>query len=341
MPRRDTLLADLLAYRPELPYSVAMNDRGWGWTPTEIREAQLIEWISEQSPDQFISVQQFYENLPDPWTNSWDVAYADLQRLERQSLVKQSTSMGGMSGLRIHQFQGARAAAEEMHAMRSDKRTRRQACRDAMVDWLHALDATRPDEMANRDDMLADPRHGIWFAQPFSDTDLDEAAAWLKRNGLVDGVEVAEASGPIKLYLTDVGIECAEAFQSHADSYIDALRQAPADGPIFNIGSNSGLFQVAGDNARQVQSVGVSLEQVRDMIEGIVETVIATVPGAVGADMARLQAMEGLSNGDQSALERFRDWAVSTAKAGASSGVVAVISSATTMLLMNAGHLLH
>ena len=36
-----------------------------------------------------------------------------------------------------------------------------------------------------RDRMLQDPQRGYFFAEPFTEDDLDAAAAWLQRQGLV------------------------------------------------------------------------------------------------------------------------------------------------------------
>jgi hypothetical protein len=53
--------------------------------------------------------------------------------------------------------------------------------------------------MVVRGQMLADTRRSIWFVEPFSSEDLDEAATWLHRNGLADGMTVSHCEGPVKL----------------------------------------------------------------------------------------------------------------------------------------------
>jgi hypothetical protein len=105
--------------------------------------------------------------------------------------------------------------------------------------------------------MLDDSRHGTWFAEPFTEKDLDTAAAWLQRQEMVDGITVDAAEGPVRLYLTDAGVKCAEDFGADTKSYINAQR-LPGSGPTVNISSNSGPFQVAGDHAQQVQHIGAS-----------------------------------------------------------------------------------
>ena len=79
-----------------------------------------------------------------------------------------------------------RAFAEEPRAARGSKQRRRPACRDAMVDWLYSRDAVSSPGVI-RETMLQDLQRGYWFAEPFSDDDLDSAAAWLSRQGLAGG----------------------------------------------------------------------------------------------------------------------------------------------------------
>ncbi len=57
-----------------------MDERGWGWTASEIRRAQLIEWIVPQSGDVFVPVRPFYEALPDQEANTfrWHTAISEI-----------------------------------------------------------------------------------------------------------------------------------------------------------------------------------------------------------------------------------------------------------------------
>jgi len=117
--------------------------------------------------------------------------------------------------------------------------------------------------------------------------------------------------------------------------------RGPGSGPTVQIGTNSGQVQVAGDNARQVQNIGASREELQLMITGIAEIVRTLVPGANGVHEAERAALTAVSTSavDQTALRRFRDWVLSTLRAGSTSAAVAAVSSATTTLLIEAGHL--
>jgi hypothetical protein len=207
-----------------------------------------------------------------------------------------------------------------------------------MVNWLYSRDAVSPPGV-DRDGILTDHR-GHFYAKPFEADDLDAAAAWLYRNRLVGGTMIAEAQGPVVLHLTDSGVKCAEDFDSDTGAYLER-QQYRASGPTVNIGTNSAPFQVAGDNARQVQNIGTSVNDLRQLITGITTIVRALVPDVPDADMEEQAALAAVSDQgvDQSALERFRAWTVNTVRTGANAAAVAAVSSATTTLLLEAGKL--
>jgi hypothetical protein len=58
--------------------------------------------------------------------------------------------------------QGVRDLAEELRNTRADKRQRKTACRDAMVDWLYSEDVTIAAETLVWNAVLDDPPHGLW-----------------------------------------------------------------------------------------------------------------------------------------------------------------------------------
>lgn len=87
-----------------------MNERGWGWTASEIRQAQLIEWIvqrSEEEPDGvYVPVDSFYGALPDQSMNTYVIAHDDVNFLERRSLLQLANSFGGIESLQAPPHSG-------------------------------------------------------------------------------------------------------------------------------------------------------------------------------------------------------------------------------------------
>lgn len=318
-----------------------MDGRGWGWTASEIRRNRLVEWIVPQSGVEYVAVGPFYEALPDQGANTPEVAYSDLKDLERRSLLELALGLGGMDGFAALATPQGRDLAEHMQAARSDNRLRRAACRDAMVDWLYSCDTTsaRPQEWPDRETMLADPCRGFWFAAPFSADDLGAAAAWLERRGLVKGSSFEQAEGPVRLYLTDPGVSCAENFGSDTGRYVEAQRPTPGSGTSISFGGDN-HGQVAGDHAYQVQNNGPSAEHLRELITGIAELVRSLVPDAEGASReAEQEALAAADGPDHRALGRFAEWALSALRAGATTAAVAAVSSAITVMLTEASRL--
>jgi hypothetical protein len=256
-----------------------MGDRGWGWTASKIRQVRFIEWLVPQSSSAvYVPVKPFYDAQPDPGTLTVRVVHDELQELEQQSLIYLAAGLGGIEEFDALATAQGRLLAEDVQARRTDKRLRRAACRDAMVDWLSSQDAWTPLRQPARDRMLADPRYGTWLAEPFSEADLDEAAAWLHRQHLVDGTTVDQCDGPVRLYLTDARVACAEEFCSDTARYVAAQRSTasnsvtihgPASGVI--VGSH-GVTQRAGD---AVQSANVDVAALARFAEAVAQALPA------------------------------------------------------------------
>lgn len=209
-----------------------------------------------------------------------------------------------------------------------------------MISWLYAVDATNTDRMLLRELMLEDPQHGMWLAAPFAPADLADAAAWLHDQGLVDGLEIDQDPGPIRLYLTGSGIACAELFDSDTRRHQEE-RMGQRSGPTVNIGSNHGPFQVAGDYAHQVQQVGSSAEHLRDLITSIAELVRLAAPDADDLHAQRTEALAAAKDGavDQSAIRRFANWVLAIVGKGASAALTPAVTAATNDMLHEAGRL--
>lgn len=316
-----------------------MVERGWGWKSSRIRQAQLIEWISQQEGYSCRPV-EFYDSLPDQAMNRPDVAHDDLKLLEDRSLIKLFAGGAGIQGMEILLFPGIRDLAEEMRDNRASRSARRVACRDAMVAWLWTHDALSHATRQVRAEMLNESGFSVWFAEPFSDADLDTAAAWLKHHGLVDGVGAEETQGPFLLFLTDEGAECAERFESDTDRWKQAQQQSRDPGMVVTFGGDN-YGQVARDHSHQVQNIGASAAHLRELITSLAELVHSLVPEASDFAGEREEALAAATDGavDRSRLQRFRDWALAIVARGASAAFVPAVTAATDDMLREAERL--
>jgi hypothetical protein len=336
----EPVLEEIMAGQPLT--LLGMDRRGWGWSASEIRRAHLAEWLAQQETEGYCYVTEFYDSLEDQRMNTWEMAHGDLKVLQKQSLINLTVAMGGIPALHVQVSPGLRDMVEDWHSERANRGMRRTACRNAMVDWLYSLDAVGPMKAPATQAMLEDPRHGIWFAEPFAADDLDAAAGWLHRNGLVEGPKVDQAEGPVRLYLTDVGVACAEHFESDAGSYVNA-QQRPGTGPaVYISGGNSGPFQVAGDRAHQEQRVSNSANDLRKMITSIADLITVVAPDSAN-DAAREKAiaLAAARDGavDRGALKRFAEWVLSVVGKGATAALMPAVTAATNDMLNEAGRL--
>jgi hypothetical protein len=317
-----------------------MDARGWGWTRSDIRRVQLLESIAVDSakhPDQYVDVKDFYDGRPDQSENEFTVAWGDVTYLDERGLIAEATGMGGIEAISAMLTPGGRDFLETLLAKRANRGQRRAACRDAMVAWLHSVDAMNDANQFLRDVMLQDPRHGIWLAAPFTASDLADAAVWLRAQELVDGHLIDEDPAPIRLYLTVRGIACAENFDADVSRYLEK-QMTPGSGPTVNIKHNSGPFQVAGDHAHQEQHIGASGEHLRELITGLGELVRQVVPDATDLDAQQSAALAAAQDGavDQSALKRFSAWVLTVVGRGASAALTPVVTIATDEMLHEA-----
>jgi hypothetical protein len=242
--------------------------------------------------------------------------------------------MAAMLTAQSHDF------VEQLRAQRAHKVQRRTACRDAMVAWLYTADATNVDQMVLRKLMLQDRQHGMWLAAPFDSIDLADAAAWLREQRLVDGLEIDRDPGPVRLHLTGQGIACAERFDSDTRRYQEE-RLGHRSGPTVTIGNNSGPVQVAGDHAHQVQQIGANTEHLRELITSIAELVRLAAPDARGLDIQQAAALAAAEDGavDHPAIKRFAAWALAIVGKGTSAALTPAVTAATNDMLREAGRL--
>lgn len=257
-----------------------MGERGWGWTASKIRQVRFIEWLVPQSSSAtYVPVKPFYDAQPDRNALTIRVVHDELRELEQRSLIQLAAGLGGIEEFDALATAQGRLLAEDVQARRADKRVRRAACRDAMVDWLSSQDAWTRQRQPARDRMLDDPQYGTWLAEPFSEADLDDAAAWLYRHHLVDGITIDQCEGPVRLYLTDAGVACAEEFCSDTARYAAAQRSTtsnavtihgPASGVI--VGSHDVTQQRSGD---AVQSANVDVAALTRFAEAVAQALPA------------------------------------------------------------------
>lgn len=131
----------LVVVRPTIPF---MDERGWGWTSSEIRQIRLVEWIVPRSADTYGPVKPFYDEQAGQDALTLPVVHGELHDLARRSLIDLAAGIGGVESYDALATPEARRRVEDLQARRADKGLRKAACRDAMADWLYSRDVVSP-----------------------------------------------------------------------------------------------------------------------------------------------------------------------------------------------------
>jgi hypothetical protein len=99
-----------------------MDDRGWGWTTSEIRQIRLVEWIVPQSADTYVPVKPFYDEQAGQEALTLPVVHGELHDLARRSLIDLAAGIGGAESYDALATPEARRLVEQLQAQRADKR---------------------------------------------------------------------------------------------------------------------------------------------------------------------------------------------------------------------------
>lgn len=277
--------------------------------------------------------------LFEPWTGSSSL-YEGGWRIGVTRRVRAYIDVPDLEGYWTRRTE-ARAAAEGRDKQ-MDCSGRRWACRSALVGWLIDVDAVESVARSKTWEEFSLDARSVHNGIEFPDEEVERSAAWLYRHKLIDGVTVAELDGPVRSYLTDRGVHCAERFDSDVRRYLDAMeqpQQSPA-GPTFNV--NATNVQVAtGDRSQQAMTVGQTADQLVLVIQGIVE-MLQAFGVAAGREVELTDVQQAAiadvtsDDPDGEGVRRFYDWVVECVKQGGTAAAVAAVTAASNGLLHDA-----
>lgn len=85
-----------------------MDDRGWGWTGSEVRQVQLVEWLVPQSSSvTYVAVGPLYDALHDQRPVTIQPVHDELRDLEQRSLIVLAVGIGGIESYGARPHRGA------------------------------------------------------------------------------------------------------------------------------------------------------------------------------------------------------------------------------------------
>ncbi|MEV0586749.1 hypothetical protein [Nonomuraea sp. NPDC050310] len=125
---------------------------------------------------------------------------------------------------------------EERRRRRADPRLRAAAARTGLLTWLWNQ-KQQGDHMPVVTQFLA-AGEASFEGGPFHEDEIQRAAEYLHRAGLIDGPTVAQERGPVRAEPTKEGDYCVEHHGGDVSEY-ERQRRA-GSGSVFHIGTNTG-----------------------------------------------------------------------------------------------------
>lgn len=241
----------------------------WMLTEDEIRQMRLMVWLVEESEGDIPDPVGFYGD-----DSAYELARRDVQALAARGLVRPWFSGGAsLTSLSMGLEPEGRRVAASVRQMWDDRGKRRLAARTAVVAWLYDQDAIEtPSASISLQGIHTSP-YGTFYGDLLSGEEVDRASAWLRRHELIDGSSVAQFDGPVRAYLTDGGVRCAEQCDGDATAYVEAQRsqQTGQGQTVWNV--NGQVQYATGDHARQVINVGQTADDLALALRGLAELV--------------------------------------------------------------------
>ncbi|MEU1586072.1 hypothetical protein [Micromonospora sp. NPDC005710] len=205
----------------------------WGFTYSNVKPG-LVPSVSEMMTD--VGTEGF-ESMVRPHV---EVAVA---LLEEAGLLNGSAKTYGSQGMNLPVWltdSGRREAASRIER-RKDNRSRRSACRDALLRWVYERDAT--GESTEITEIATSP-YGWFNGILFTAADLAEAVEYLRERRLLGGM--AE-----RLSIAPAGTECIEQY----GSVVEYLNRRDAAGVnVMILGDNNGQLAVGNRDVAQDQT---------------------------------------------------------------------------------------
>lgn len=308
-----------------------MIEAEWCMSPIQVRHLKLLEYLIQQGA----GIHDLAEYYDHDETRASE-ALADVQHLDSVGILNAVLSLGGLNGVSASLEPRGAQYVEAVQGARAGRGQRQWALRQALLDWLYDQEAVGTSQSATWDGFYLDMR-SLYYGEPFSAHESDRAAAWLKRQGLIDGIDVAEAEGPVRAFVTDGGERCAERFDCDVRAYIEAKEQPVMNNTTWNVTGQQ--VQIAtGDDAQQTINLGPTAEQIKLGLQGVAELLAFVGLGAEVQERASVLAEAAVADLESEqpsgeAAERFLEWVKDAVQEGGTAAVVAAVTAMSSGLL--------
>ncbi len=237
----------------------------WQLGDVQLRKVRVLERVAD-------ATEQFVEDLSGLGVER-DNMYAFLNDLERRGWVE-------LQPRRIMSFAQAYPGArltisgselvEDLRRRRGDGVGRARAARTELLLWLYVAGSS----MQVMTNVLSQDAPPTFYADPFTDDDVMNAARHLSEAGLIRGPSAWGANGaPIRAALTSDGVTCVEDHDADPSEWA----RAAGGGSKFTFNNHGTTGPVAqGDHAQAITNHGptpADIEALRLLLVTAVETI--------------------------------------------------------------------
>lgn len=236
-----------------------------------MRRIRLLDYLADNHSEYSIPP------LPDwaqtPGTSEHDLAVLDLRGFASDGWVDLSEDYDGGANARL--TGSGWAFIEDVRAKRADRLQRFQAARDAVLRWLYEA---RLDGVTNPViDRFGSSPFGQFYGQPFTDSERDEAAKWLKDGGLIAGSGTMQGTIP-RPSITTEGMKVIDSGRSVNDGQPIATASV-----ITHITGDHNTVQAGSPGAVQTVSTVITndhREQTLRLADTVEQALTVLPPGA-------------------------------------------------------------
>jgi hypothetical protein len=254
---------------------------GWNFPEAVARRIRLLDYLADSHSESLIPP------LPDwasePGTKEHDLAVLDLRGFASEGWVDLSEDNGGGANARLTGT--GWIFIEDVRAKRADRLRRFQAARDAVLRWLYEA---RLDGVTNPviDGFDSSP-FGQFYGQPFTASERDEAAKWLKDEGLIAGTGTAQGTIP-RPSITTEGMKVIDSGRSVNDGQPIAM----ASVITTHVTGNHNTVQAGSPGAVQTVATTITDDHREQVLQlaGTVEQALAVLPSGAAAAAEELRA---------------------------------------------------
>lgn len=301
--------------------SIDSGSRGWTSSQLELVKTQLLDLVEERTADGRVPAAETYAGH---LTEDRQLLKTAAKSLTAAGLLQIQPNLG--DALYATVTTAGADLVQHRSELRSNRRARAAACRDALLDWCYEQESPTLDS-------FADDARAHFYGDPFTATEFRDASLDLKSNGLISGTE-AWGGGVVRPEITTQGKDVVERYESSITTAESADRPA-AGATTYNFSDSTISGQVSiGDHNQLSQDNNANPSELTQLITAVLDAAKETgQQDRVGKLITQLQIEADEDEPQPTILSTTLDRLENVAKASGSAALVAATKQLFTFML--------